>query len=142
MTQQEPAVADDASVIMRSRHEPEAFSALFTRHAATIQPEPTTLNWQLTFNEIAGLFNQFVLPPKVAAALFRALPSIPGVRVVKDSGSIAFIRSYGDLYTEKVILSPSTYTVTGMVLAGPTHGFAKQFTFSAWVPVSGPGARP
>ena len=37
MTPQEPAVADDASVIMRSRHEPEAFSALFTRHAATIQ---------------------------------------------------------------------------------------------------------
>jgi RNA polymerase sigma-70 factor (ECF subfamily) len=37
MTPQEPAVTDDASVIMRSRHEPEAFSALFTRHAATIQ---------------------------------------------------------------------------------------------------------
>jgi hypothetical protein len=37
MTTQEPAVTDDASVIMRSRHEPEAFSALFTRHAATIQ---------------------------------------------------------------------------------------------------------
>jgi len=37
MTPQEPAVADDASVIMRSRHEPEAFSALFTRHAAAIQ---------------------------------------------------------------------------------------------------------
>jgi RNA polymerase sigma-70 factor (ECF subfamily) len=37
MTPQEPAVTDDASVIMRSRREPEAFSALFTRHAATIQ---------------------------------------------------------------------------------------------------------
>jgi len=37
MTPQEPAVTDDASVIMNSRHEPEAFSALFTRHAATIQ---------------------------------------------------------------------------------------------------------
>ena len=37
MTPQEPVVTDDASVIMRSRHEPEAFSALFTRHAATIQ---------------------------------------------------------------------------------------------------------
>jgi RNA polymerase sigma-70 factor (ECF subfamily) len=37
MTPQEPAVADDASVILRSRHEPEAFAALFTRHAATIQ---------------------------------------------------------------------------------------------------------
>jgi RNA polymerase sigma-70 factor (ECF subfamily) len=37
MTPQEPAIADDASVIMRSRHEPEAFSDLFTRHAATIQ---------------------------------------------------------------------------------------------------------
>jgi RNA polymerase sigma factor (sigma-70 family) len=37
MTPQGPAVADDASVIVRSRHDPEAFSALFTRHAATIQ---------------------------------------------------------------------------------------------------------
>lgn len=37
MTPQEPAIADDASVIMRSRHEPEVFSDLFTRHAATIQ---------------------------------------------------------------------------------------------------------
>jgi RNA polymerase sigma factor (sigma-70 family) len=37
MTPQEPVVADDASVILRSRHEPEAFAALFTRHAATIQ---------------------------------------------------------------------------------------------------------
>jgi DNA-directed RNA polymerase specialized sigma24 family protein len=37
MTPQEPAVADDASVILRSRHESEAFSALFTRHAPAIQ---------------------------------------------------------------------------------------------------------
>jgi RNA polymerase sigma-70 factor (ECF subfamily) len=37
MTPQEPAIADDASVIARSRHEPEVFSALFTRHAASIQ---------------------------------------------------------------------------------------------------------
>jgi RNA polymerase sigma-70 factor (ECF subfamily) len=37
MMPREPAVADDASVIMRSRHDPEAFSALFTRHAGAIQ---------------------------------------------------------------------------------------------------------
>jgi RNA polymerase sigma-70 factor, ECF subfamily len=37
MTPQEPAITDDASVIARSRHEPEVFSALFTRHAASIQ---------------------------------------------------------------------------------------------------------
>lgn len=37
MTLQDPEVADDASVIARSRHDPEVFSALFTRHAATIQ---------------------------------------------------------------------------------------------------------
>lgn len=36
MTPQEHAVTDDASVIGRSRHEPEAFSALFTRHAPAI----------------------------------------------------------------------------------------------------------
>jgi RNA polymerase sigma-70 factor (ECF subfamily) len=37
MTLRDPEVTDDASVIARSRHDPEAFSALFTRHAATIQ---------------------------------------------------------------------------------------------------------
>jgi len=38
MTPEDPLVADDdASVIERSRHDPEAFSALFTRHAPCIQ---------------------------------------------------------------------------------------------------------
>src|SRR5690349_19907133 len=37
MTPQEPAITDDASGIARPRHEPEVFSALFTRHAASIQ---------------------------------------------------------------------------------------------------------
>jgi RNA polymerase sigma-70 factor (ECF subfamily) len=37
MTLRDPEVADDASVIARSRHDPEAFSALFARHAPTIQ---------------------------------------------------------------------------------------------------------
>jgi len=36
MTLRDSEVADDASVITRSRHDPEAFSTLFTRHAATI----------------------------------------------------------------------------------------------------------
>lgn len=115
---------------------------IYGREQQVLGPEPANLNWQMTFNEIAGLFNYFVLPPKVAAALFQALPSIPGVEVVKGAGSIAFIRSYGNLVNEKVILGPSTYTVTGLVLADPAGGFTKQFTFSAWVPVSGPGARP
>src|SRR5450756_3013747 len=88
----------------------------------------------MTFNEITGLFSYFALSPKVAAALLAALPSIPGVRVVKDAGSIAFIRSNGNLDTEKVILSPSTYTVTGVVLAGPVGGSGKQGAFSAWIP--------
>jgi RNA polymerase sigma factor (sigma-70 family) len=37
MKPQEPVVTDDASVIARSRQEPEVFSVLFTRHAASIQ---------------------------------------------------------------------------------------------------------
>jgi hypothetical protein len=114
---------------------------IYGREQQILGPEPANLNWQMTFNEITGLFSYFALPPKVAAALLAALPSVPGVRVVKDAGSIAFIRSYGNLGTEKVILSPSTYTVTGVV-AGPAGGFGKQGAFSAWIPVSGPGARP
>jgi len=115
---------------------------IYGREQQILGPEPANLNWQMTFNEITGLFSYFALSPKVAAALLAALPSIPGVRVVKDAGSIAFIRSNGNLDTEKVILSPSTYTVTGVVLAGPVGGSGKQGAFSAWIPVSGPGARP
>lgn len=114
---------------------------IYEREQQILGPESANLNWQMTFNEIAGLFRYFVLPPKAAATLFQALPYIPGVQVVKEADSISFIRSDGGLATEKVILSPSTYTVTGTVLAGPAGGPAKQFTFSR-VPVSGPGVRP
>jgi hypothetical protein len=115
---------------------------IYGREQEILGPEPANLNWQMTFNEIAGLFNYFVLPPKVAAALFQAIPRIPGVQIVKEADSIAFTRSYGQRDTEKVILNPHTYTVTGTVLADPASGFAKQVTFSARVPVSGPGVRP
>jgi hypothetical protein len=115
---------------------------VYGREQQILGPEPADLNWQMTFDAIAGYFNYFVLPPKVAATLFEALPSIPGVQVVKEPGSIAFIRSYGNLDTEKVNLNPSTYTVTGVVLTDPAARFHAQTTFSAWVPVSGPGARP
>ena len=37
MTIQDRTVTDDASAILRSRHDPEAFSAVFQRHAGTIQ---------------------------------------------------------------------------------------------------------
>jgi hypothetical protein len=115
---------------------------IYGRERQILGPEPANLTWQMTFNEIAGLFNHFVLPPRVAAALFRALPYIPGVRAVRQAGSVAFIRSEGNLDAEKVILSPSTYTVTGTVLADPADGVIKQFTFIARIPVSGPGVRP
>ena len=121
---------------------PALVKYIYGREQQILGPEPANLNWQMTFNQIAGLFNQFVLPPKTAAALFQALPSIPGVRIAKGTGSIAFTRSYGNLDTEKVILSSSTYTVTGIVLADPDGGAAKQFTFTARTPVSGPGVRP
>lgn len=113
---------------------------IYVREQQILGPEPANLNWQMTFNEIAGLFNRFVLPPKVAAALFQALPSIPGVQVAKEADGIAFIRSYGEMDTEKVLLSPSTFTVTGTVLADPDGGVAKQFAFARF-PVSGPGVR-
>jgi len=113
---------------------------IYVREQQILGPEPANLNWQMTFNEIAGLFNRFVLPPKVAAALFQALPSIPGVQVAKEADGIAFIRSYGEMDAEKVILSPTAFTVTGTVLADPDGGAAKQFAFARF-PVSGPGVR-
>lgn len=115
---------------------------IYGREQQILGPEPADLNWQMTFNEVAGLFAYFALPPKIAASLFRALPYIPGVRVARDADGIAFIRSYGRLDTEKVILSPSTYALTRVVLADPASGVSKQSTLSAWVPVSGPGIRP
>jgi hypothetical protein len=115
---------------------------IYRREQQILGPEPANLNWQMTFDAVAGFFTYYVLPPKVAATLFQALPYIPGVQVVKETGSIAFIRSYGNLETEKVILNPSTYAVTGLVLADRSARFQAQTTFSPWVPVSGPGVRP
>jgi len=71
------------------------------------------------FNEIMGLLWNYVLPPKLAAGLYRALTDIPGVTVnthATDSAGrpgIAFELSntYGPDTKQRLILNPSDYAL-------------------------------
>jgi hypothetical protein len=114
---------------------------VYGRELQILGQEPAALNWFMTFDEMAGLFRQFDLPPAVAAEIFRAMPDIPGIRVAKVPGGIAFTMSYNGL-ADQVILDPASYTVTSVVLTGAQAKYAKKFTLISRVAVAGPGVRP
>jgi hypothetical protein len=97
-------------------------------------------HWLATFYELDSLLSVFVLPPAVAAEVFRAMPYVPGVIVKKGAGYVAI--GWGQRNgTLGIILDPSTYTVTGFTTNGlPRKG--DQVMSIPLVPVSGPGVRP
>lgn len=115
------------------------------------------LAWN-AFNGIEGTLMDIVLPPKLAAELYRALADIPGVTVNKNAvdpagrPSLAFVLSdldrTGSGGTGEIFINPHTYQLTG---------YADQFSAQCQCPspgttsgtgilrqafVSGPGVRP
>lgn len=114
------------------------------------------LAWN-AFNGIEGTLMSYVLPPKVAAELYRALGDIPGVTVDQDAVDAAgrhgpaFVLTDHDYpgggWTAEIFLNPHTYQLTG---------YAERFPAQCQCPspgtggtailrqalVSGPGIRP
>jgi hypothetical protein len=114
------------------------------------------LAWN-AFNGIEGTLTSYMLPPKVAAELYRALGDIPGVTVKKDAVDAAgrhdpaFVLTDKDYpqrgWTAEIFLNPRTFQLTG---------FAEHFPDKCQCPspgtgetailrqalVSGPGVRP
>jgi len=114
---------------------------LYDRELQILGRESASLNWFMTFDAMAGLFNRFDLPPRVAAGIFAAMPDIPGVTVTKVPGGVAFTMGYGTM-SDQVILNPASYTVTSVVLSAAQSKLAKEFTLISRVGVTGPGVRP
>ncbi len=109
------------------------------------------------FNGIEGTLMSYVLPPKVAAELYRALGDIPGVTVDKDAVDAAgrhgpaFVLTDKDYpgggWTAEVFLNPHTFQLTGYAehfpdkCACPSPGTGGTAILrQALVP--GPGVRP
>ncbi len=114
------------------------------------------LAWN-AFNGIEGTLMGYVLPPRVAAELYRALGDIPGVTVDQDAVDAAgrhgpaFVLTDHDYpgggWTAEIFLNPHTYQLTG---------YAERFPAQCQCPspgtgstaivrqalVSGPGVRP
>lgn len=114
------------------------------------------LAWN-AFNGIEGTLTSYVLPPRVAAELYRALGDIPGVTVEKNAVDAAGRRGPAFVLTDKdypgggwtaeIFLSPRTFQLTG---------YAEHFPAKCECPspgtgatailrqalVSGPGVRP
>jgi hypothetical protein len=114
------------------------------------------LAWN-AFGGITGTLASYVVPPKVAAVLYRALADIPGVTVdqhaVDAAGRVgpAFVLTDPDYpgggWTTELFLNPHTYQLTGTAERFPakcecpspgTGGTA--IVRQAFV--SGPGVRP
>jgi hypothetical protein len=100
----------------------------YLAHAGLNAPSPNT--WDLAqsaFSQIQTMLCEYVLPPKLAAELFRALAYIPGISVRSDTTDItgrhgtAFVlttpRGTGlapspkDQVTQEMILNPADYTL-------------------------------
>ena len=114
------------------------------------------LAWN-AFNGIEGTLMSYVLPPKVAAELYRALGDIPGVTVDKDAIDAAgrhgpaFVLTDNDIpgggWTAEVFLNPHTFQLTGYAehfpdkCACPSPGTGETAILRQ-APVPGPGVRP
>jgi hypothetical protein len=95
------------------------------------------LAWN-AFNGIEGTLMDIVLPPKLAAELYRALADIPGVTVNKNAvdpagrHSLAFVLSdldrTGSGGTGEIFINPHTYQLTG---------YADQFSAKCQCPSPG-----
>jgi hypothetical protein len=114
------------------------------------------LAWN-AFNGIEGTLMDIVLPPKVAAELYRALADIPGVTVNKNAVDAAgrhgpaFVLtdpdSTGGAQIAEIFLNPHTYQLTGYADHFPTKCECPSPGTSGTAIlrrafVSGPGVRP
>ncbi len=74
---------------------------------------------QRVFGLVAALLRDNLVPPRVQAAIYRALPSIPGVRLQPDAvdaagrHGVAFARVYDGRIRAEIILDPRTYQYLG-----------------------------
>jgi hypothetical protein len=109
------------------------------------------------FNGIEGALTDYVVPPKVAAELYRALGDIPGVTVdmnavdPADRPGPALVLTVtdnpGGPWTAEVFLDPSTYQLTGYSehfpaqCQCPSPGSGETAILNQAL-VSGPGVRP
>jgi RNA polymerase sigma factor (sigma-70 family) len=128
MTPQEPAVADDASVILCSRHEPEAFSALFTRHAPTIQRYVTRRLGPDAADDVVAETFLLAFRQRGSYDLARAdaLPWLYGIatnligRLRRDEVRLyrALARTGADFVTAPFATAPFTDQVDSAVTAG------------------------
>jgi hypothetical protein len=114
------------------------------------------LAWN-AFNGIEGTLMDIVLPPKVAAELYRALADIPGVTVSKNAVDAAGRRGPafvltdpggpGGAETGEIFLNPHTYQLTGYAdhfatkCECPSRGTSGTAILRQAF-VSGPGVRP
>jgi hypothetical protein len=101
------------------------------------------------FALIGQLFFAYVMPPRLAAELYRALGDIPGVTVVPDvtdsagRSGVAFrfpvLTAAGRAY-EEIIVNPDTYQFMAWEI--PSSYGESGLALMAEAPVSGPGVRP
>jgi hypothetical protein len=115
------------------------------------------LAWN-AFNGIEGTLMDIVLPPKLAAELYRALADIPGVTVNKKAvdpagrQGLAFVLSdldhTGSGGTGEIFIDPHTYQLTGYAdqysaqCQCPSPGTTSGTAILRQALVSGPGVRP
>jgi hypothetical protein len=101
------------------------------------------------FGLIGQLFLAYVMPPRLAAELYRALGDIPGVTAVPDvvdtagRSGVAFRfplpAAEGSVY-EEIIVNPDTYQFMAWEI--PSSYGESGLALMAEAPVSGPGVRP
>lgn len=144
-----PTLGKDISYaeLVGFKGDPRALASyVFHRETQILGPEPAAQTWFETYYELAGLFGWFDLPPRVTAEILRALPYVPGVRVEKVAGGIAFSdagvepTSAHEGEAVRIVLDPASYTVTSVNIS--SGKFSNQFNLVNRVPVSGPGVRP
>lgn len=126
---------------------------------------PTTPSEHATraFNQITGMLWDYVLPPKLAAELFRALADIPGIKVRRDATDIAgqhgvaFVLPHAEVPARglsrnplamrlELILNPHNYRLMALATtdAGAIHGrtYRAQLAIIRQAFVPRPGVRP
>jgi hypothetical protein len=152
--------ADDAALIARSRAEPEAFAAIFDRHATeihryasrrlgsalaedvvgeTLPTDPRLLRAWIyrhpddggpksdgqAWTNIGDILREMLVPPKLAAALFKVAATIPGAAVVPHAANAVGLRGVAvSLSGAELIFDPKTYQLIGegAVLTKPVAG--------------------
>lgn len=101
------------------------------------------------FDEIMGLLWNYVLPPKLAAELYRALTDIPSVTVNTHATDIAgrpgiafeLSNTYGPGTKQQLILNPSDYALMAVGSTSTARARTIQLAILRQALVSRPGDR-